>query len=272
MRRRARVPHQVDHDAIVSVLSRLQDRNGRRSRCCCALRVRRRLSLRFRTLQPLARVATGGGGEGDAVGARSIHDDEIMVVTAQNARKAEPTPRERHVIVKDLVSQRDHNIGAATARGRARGGCGGRGGGVEDGRDASGVAFEGAFAVQRRVLSAALKQPDERDAPAAPRDLHDEMWRALFGVRQVVGDGGHVGVEPHAVELFDAMEQRLERNVRLVIAKAEHVHRKRVQRRNHAPTLVDGREQRWRKEVSTKRGDEFGVGLVRNLSGQRIDG
>jgi len=113
-------------------------------------------------------------------------------------------------------------------------------------------AAEGRVPVDRGVGHDDAEQADAHGAPARALDRED----LLRGQRRVEAD---VGGEPRRAELGDALAQRGERHVVLVVAEHDVRDADRVQALDHGAPAVQAREEARRQEVA-RDDDEHRVG------------
>ena len=192
----------------------------------------------------------------DNVRAVRLLDEDGVVVAAQDAREAKAARRQQPVVLDVLVRQRHHAVHAGMGGLGARHGVLHR---LRHGQDPSRMPIKGVLPVEGGVLAAAAAQADERNRSAArkPHELMVGARARLELLRIRLAEGAHVGVEPHPVELVDALQQRRVRDVALVVAEAHVVDWHRVEHGDHAAALVDRREQRRRHEIARAGRDEI---------------
>mmetsp|Transcript_76641 Transcript_76641/g.206483 ORF Transcript_76641/g.206483 Transcript_76641/m.206483 type:complete len:455 (+) Transcript_76641:525-1889(+) len=178
----------------------------------------------------------------------------VVVVRGHQQRESQLEPRHVAVLRHHLVCHRDHHVAfffgdqnlLEPLRSR------------DDGLRTIKPPPEGPRPVQVLVHRQQAQQPHLAPVPARRRR---HLHRLVLG--QVHAEPAHVGVDPLALELGDALAQVVDGHVRLVVAEAHVLDAQVVEHVHHALAVVQAGQQRRGEEVAREHGDGVGthVGL-----------
>mmetsp|Transcript_4437 Transcript_4437/g.12219 ORF Transcript_4437/g.12219 Transcript_4437/m.12219 type:complete len:233 (-) Transcript_4437:211-909(-) len=173
-----------------------------------------------------------------------VLQDDLVVVARDNGRE-EPCLREQPVLPKVLVRQRHDliHVGSLDAQLRVRPPRG-----LQHGHHRRGGAAEGALAVDDAPRPATYAEAEEGHRTRAQvAGLAPELPHGVAG--QLGLEVWHVGVQPGALVLTDALHELGVRDIALVVPEAHHLYGDAVQHLDHAHAGIERAQQRGRQEV-----------------------